>query len=106
MAREAMCGWNGDRKRVRLLHSIAFALAVIGALVCSAASSQTPGQFEQQLQRAATAQDAGDVQGAIAAYKAALQIQSDRAELWSNLGLMQHQAGDKEGALESFAKAH
>ena len=101
-----MCGWNGSGKGVRVVHSMALALAGLGALVCSSASSQAPAPFEQQLQRAAEAQNTGDAQGAIAAYNAALKIQPQAAELWSNLGLMQHQAGDIAGAINSFDKAH
>lgn len=74
--------------------------------LCAVTSGQTQEtEFEQYVERAAQAQSAGDVPGAIAAYKGALAIQPRVAELWSNLGLMQHQAGDKSGALESFGNA-
>jgi tetratricopeptide (TPR) repeat protein len=81
------------------------AAAVLG--LCAVACGQTrEAEFEQYVTRAAQAQSAGDVQGAIAAYKGAVVIQPRVPEIWSNLGLMQHQAGENADALESFGNAH
>ena len=63
------------------------------------------GDFESHLADAVKAQSAGNVPGAITAYQQALTIRRDVPEVWANLGLMQHQAGDHSGALESFSAA-
>jgi tetratricopeptide (TPR) repeat protein len=63
-------------------------------------------EFESYAARAAQAQSIGDTQGAIAAYKAALALQPQVAEMWSNLGLMQDQIRDDAGAIASFTQAH
>ena len=105
MAEEPMYRWIGLNN-----WSIIARQTIAGAALlclCAVAPAQTrEAEFERYAERAAQAQSAGDVPGAIAAYKGALAIQPRMAELWSNLGLMQHQVGDKAGALESFGNAH
>jgi tetratricopeptide (TPR) repeat protein len=62
--------------------------------------------FESHLADAVSAQAAGNISAAIAAYQSALVIRRDVPEVWANLGLMQHQAGDHAGALQSFRTAN
>ena len=62
--------------------------------------------FESHLTDAVNAQSAGDLPAAIAAYQSALAVRRDVPEVWANLGLMQHQAGDTAGALQSFKTAN
>jgi tetratricopeptide (TPR) repeat protein len=62
--------------------------------------------FESHLADAVSAQAAGNISAAIAAYQSALVIRRDVPEVWANLGLMQHQAGDHSGALQSFRTAN
>ncbi len=62
--------------------------------------------FDSRLAKAVRAQSAGDVSAAILAYQSALTLRRDVPEVWANLGLMQHQAGDHAGALQSFTVAH
>jgi tetratricopeptide (TPR) repeat protein len=62
--------------------------------------------FESHLADAVNAQSAGNLFAAISAYKSALAIRRDVPEVWANLGLMQHQAKDFSGALESFEVAN
>ena len=64
------------------------------------------GDFESYLADAVKAQSENDIQGAISAYQRALSIRRDVPEVWANLGLMQHQAGDRSGALKSFKTAN
>src|SRR5258708_210832 len=52
------------------------------------------GDFESHLADAVKAQSENDIPGAISAYQQALGIRRDVPEVWANLGLMQHQAGD------------
>jgi tetratricopeptide (TPR) repeat protein len=86
---------------------VLIAAAVAYLMSCVPARGQTrEEEFETYVAKATEAQSAGDVQGAIAAYKNALAIRPTVGELWSNLGLMQHQAGDTADALASFASAH
>ena len=51
-------------------------------------------RFESLLAEAHNAQARSDFRGAAASYRQAVAIRPDIAELWSNLGLMQHQSGD------------
>jgi tetratricopeptide (TPR) repeat protein len=62
--------------------------------------------FESHLADAVNAQSAGNLSAAISAYQSALAIRRDVPEVWANLGLMQHQAKDYAGALESFEVAN
>jgi tetratricopeptide (TPR) repeat protein len=62
--------------------------------------------FESHLADAVNAQSAGNLSAAISAYKSALAVRRDVPEVWANLGLMQHQAKDFSGALESFEVAN
>jgi len=64
------------------------------------------GDFESYLRDAVNAQSAGNISAAISAYKNALAIRRDVPEVWANLGLMQHQAEDYAGALQSFETAN
>jgi tetratricopeptide (TPR) repeat protein len=57
------------------------------------------------LAEAHEAQARSDFSAAAASYRQALTIHPDIAELWSNLGLMQHQAGDYSQAAEAFRTA-
>ena len=62
--------------------------------------------FESHLADAVNAQSAGNLSAAISAYQSALAIRRDVPEVWANLGLMQHQAKDYAGALQSFEAAN
>jgi tetratricopeptide (TPR) repeat protein len=62
--------------------------------------------FESHLADAVSAQSAGNIPAAISAYQNALAIRRDVPEVWANLGLMQHQAADYVGALQSFETAN
>jgi tetratricopeptide (TPR) repeat protein len=64
------------------------------------------GDFESHLRDAVNAQSAGNITAAISAYQSALAIRRDVPEVWANLGLMQHQAEDYAGALQSFKTAN
>ena len=102
-----MCMWNGSsRMRVHTwLSAITLGIAVL-AWNANARGQSGEAEFESYVAKATQAQSIGDTQGAIAAYKAALALQPQVAEMWSNLGLMQHQIGDEAGAIASFTQAH
>jgi tetratricopeptide (TPR) repeat protein len=61
--------------------------------------------LESLLANAKQAQASGDYAAAASAYKQAVSIRPEIAELWANLGLMQHQTGDYAQAIQSFQKA-
>jgi tetratricopeptide (TPR) repeat protein len=73
-------------------------------LSVGAAFGQT--EYESHLADAVDAQSSGNIPAAIVAYQNALAIRRDTPEVWANLGLMQHQAGDHAGALTSFKTAY
>ncbi len=73
-------------------------------LLSVGAAAQT--EFESHLADAVSAQSSGNISAAIVAYQQALAIRRDVPEVWANLGLMQHQAGDRAGALSSFKTAY
>jgi tetratricopeptide (TPR) repeat protein len=61
--------------------------------------------LESLLAEAHNAQARSDFRSAAGAYRQALAIRPNLPELWSNLGLMQHESGEYSPALESFHKA-
>jgi len=82
---------------------IAICLLSLLLLVC-VASAQT--EYESYLADAINAQSLGNISAAINYYQRALAVRHDVPEVWANLGLMQHQAGDRAGALSSFKTAY
>jgi tetratricopeptide (TPR) repeat protein len=62
-------------------------------------------RLESLLAEAHRAQARSDSRAAAAAYREALTLRSDSAELWSNLGLMQHESGEYSQAQEAFRTA-
>ena len=63
-------------------------------------------KFDSLVAAAQQAQAARDYGAAVNAYKEATRVEPNMAELWANLGLMEQQAGDIPGALQSFVHAN
>jgi tetratricopeptide (TPR) repeat protein len=61
--------------------------------------------LESVVADAQRAQAAGDYAAAANDYKQAVRLQPGMPQLWTNLGLMQHEAGDIPGAIGSFQRA-
>jgi Flp pilus assembly protein TadD len=61
--------------------------------------------FESLVAAAEKAQAANDYATAADNYSRAAKLRPEIAELWANLGLMQHEVGDMSGAIMSFQKA-
>ena len=74
--------------------------------LCLPINALAQSDFESHLAVAVSAQSAGNIPAAIAAYQSALTIRRNVPEVWANLGLMQHQTGDYTGALKSFRVAN
>jgi tetratricopeptide (TPR) repeat protein len=83
---------------------IAFTIA-LAASTLAVAQPDRDARFESLLAEARNAQARSDFLGAAASYRQAAAIRPDIAELWSNLGLMQHQSGDHSQAAEAFRTA-
>jgi tetratricopeptide (TPR) repeat protein len=62
-------------------------------------------RFDSLVSDAQRAQAAGDYATAAKDWKQAVQLQPGMPQLWANLGIMQHEAGDAPGAIESFQHA-
>ncbi len=62
-------------------------------------------RLESLLAEARQAEARSDFRAAAAAYRQALVLRPEIAELWSNLGLMQHEAGEYSQAAEAFRAA-
>jgi tetratricopeptide (TPR) repeat protein len=58
------------------------------------------------LATAQRAQTGNDYAAAAAAYKQAVTIRPELAELWANLGLMEHEAGDYNASIKSLLEAN
>jgi tetratricopeptide (TPR) repeat protein len=67
--------------------------------------SEDTSQFDSLLVAARQAQARSDYAAAANYYRQAVKINSGVAELWANLGLMEHEAGDYTQAIQSFQKA-
>lgn len=85
---------------MRVLVTIALAASTLAV-----AQPDPDARFESLLAEAHNAQARSDFLGAAASYRQAVAIRPDIAELWSNLGLMQHQSGDYSQAAEAFRTA-
>jgi len=85
---------------VRFLVTIALAASTLAV-----AQPDGDARFASLLAEAHNAQARSDFSGAAASYRQAVAIRPDIAELWSNLGLMQHQSGDYSQAAEAFRTA-
>ena len=85
---------------MRALFTIALAASTLAV-----AQPEQDARFESLLAAARAAQARSDFRGAATSYRQAAAIHPDIAELWSNLGLMQHQSGDYSQATEAFRTA-
>ncbi len=85
---------------MRVLFTIALAVSTLAV-----AQPDQAARFESLLAEAHEAQARSDFSGAAASYRQAVAIRSDIPELWSNLGLMQHQSGEYSQAAEAFRRA-
>jgi len=63
-------------------------------------------EFDALLTAARQAQSMNNYASAADFYKKAVKIQGDLPELWTNLGLMEHETGDYDEAIESFRQAN
>jgi tetratricopeptide (TPR) repeat protein len=87
------------RSEARLVACIFFLLLSIEAAFGQA-------DYDSYLAAAVNAQSSGNISAAIVSYQNALATRRDVPEVWANLGLMQHQAGDHAAALTSFRTAY
>lgn len=67
---------------------------------------QPDSSFDALIQAAQQAQAAKDYAAAVNAYKQAVRIQPNMAELWANLGVMEEETGDFAESLPSFQHAN
>lgn len=81
-------------------------LALLAVSLCGFGQQATPSQLETLLANARTAQSTGNFAEAAADYKRAIGVDPGVAQLWANLGLMQHQEGKYTEAISSFLKAN
>jgi tetratricopeptide (TPR) repeat protein len=87
--------------------SLQLILLVLLVRPAFAAGQQDAGsQLATLLAAAQQARAARDYAAAAEDYKRAVNIKADVPQLWANLGLMQHETGDINGALLSFQRAH
>jgi tetratricopeptide (TPR) repeat protein len=85
---------------LRLL--LIFLLAVPNVGICQRGNA---AEYASLLNTAKQAQARSDYRAAENAYKAAVKLRPDIAELWTNLGLMESTTGSYEDAVGSFRKA-
>jgi tetratricopeptide (TPR) repeat protein len=78
--------------------------SLVGTLI-GFGQQPTLSRFDSLVSDAQSAQAAGKYATAANAWKQAVQLQPGMPQLWANLGIMQHEAGDAPGAIESFQHA-
>jgi tetratricopeptide (TPR) repeat protein len=81
-------------------------LVLLAGSVFGFGQQQPAPHLESMVAEAQQAQAAHDYAAAEKAYKQAIRIEPSMPELWSNLGLMQQQAGEIASAISSFQKAN
>ena len=79
-------------------------LALAASLLERAVTNEVPPSvwFDLGLVR----QDLRDHQGAVAAYRKAIELKSDYAEAALNLGVVLQESGDLDGAMRAYAQAY
>ncbi len=82
--------------------AIAFFFSHVNTIASAEDKSQT---LEFLLAEARAAQSKRDFPQAAAAYRKAVVLEPLAAELWANLGLMDHESGNPQEAMKSFQKA-
>ena len=80
--------------------------AALAGCQMTAAQQAPAAGFESLVAAAQQAQQAGDFAASASDYKQAVKLHPEIPELWANLGLMQHNAGDTGGAIMSFQHAN
>jgi tetratricopeptide (TPR) repeat protein len=83
----------------------AILLALLTVPVLPAQQPDVGDPLNDLLAQARVAQSNDDFVTAEQAYQHAVRLRPDIPELWANLGLMQHQTGEKTSAMASFRKA-
>ena len=78
---------------------------VLAVCLPAVAQPEADARLESFLADAGLAQARSDFRAAAGAYRRAVALRPDVAELWSNLGLMQHKSGEYSEAAETFRKA-
>lgn len=81
-------------------------LLLLAESITGFGQQQPVSRLESLAAAAQQAQAAHNYAIAVNDYKQAVTIRPDMPELWANLGLAQHQAGDYPGAIASFQKAN
>jgi tetratricopeptide (TPR) repeat protein len=90
----------------KTLLTLCMAVAIIGSTVSAIAFAEEPAQTLQSLlAEARDAQSRRDFNAAAEFYRKAVQLDPSVPELWTNLGLMQHESGKPDGAIRSFKEA-
>jgi tetratricopeptide (TPR) repeat protein len=81
-------------------------LALLAVSLCGFGQQAAPSQLETLLANARAAQASGNFAEAAADYKQAISLKPGVPQLWTNLGLMQHQQGKYTEAISSFLEAN
>ena len=90
----------------RTLLSLFLAIAFMSSNVNGIAVAEEPGQSLQSLlDEARDAQSRRDFSAAAEGYRKAVELDPSVAELWTNLGLMYHETGKPNEAMQSFKEA-
>lgn len=90
---------------VKLWRATGGALAAWALAAAVAAAAQPPSDVDQLLAQAADMHQAGDLLGAVAAYRVVLQTVPDRADVRSNLGAAYVRLGQFEDAFREYNEA-
>ena len=96
----------GDRKVNKCFRSLPILLALLLKSLPELGQQATAPTLESLVAEARQAQGAHDYAAAEKAYKQAVRVEPNMAELWSNLGLMQQETGDMAAAIPSFQQAN
>ena len=92
------------KRLIRSLLAVPLLLVTAGALQASG-HQMSDDRLQALLTDAKTAERKGAFAAALVDYKQAVSLQPDVAELWANRGLMEHQCGKIQDAIESFKRA-
>jgi len=80
-------------------------LLLLASLPLGFAQQKTDSAYESVVAAAQDAMRRSDYKAAAEGYRQAVKMHPESAEMWANLGLMEHESGDSAAAIASFQQA-
>ncbi|MCU1280081.1 MAG: Tetratricopeptide 2 repeat protein [bacterium] len=105
VVRDGGARWNPESGQVLFDFRVADLAEGIAELKPKRPAAVEPPAGDDWYQIGCTREDEGDSDGAVAAYRRAVEADAAHADAWVNLGRLMHERGDTDAALQSYQTA-